>query len=88
MIADDIRVHGTTKEEHGRSLENALLRLHKKKLTVNPGKCLFGVTELDVYGFHFLAQDVFPDKDRMHAIKQIQLPSTVLRPVSFQISLL
>ena len=42
----------TTKEEHGSSLENALLRLEEKNLTVNPAKCLFGVTELDYYGFH------------------------------------
>lgn len=46
-IADDILVHGTTKEEHDRSLENVLLRLQGKNLTVNPAKCLFGVPELN-----------------------------------------
>ena len=63
-IADDILVHGTTKEEHDRPLENVLLRLQEKNLVVNPAKCLFGVTELDYYGFHISAQDVSPDKDR------------------------
>ena len=51
-IADDIPVHGTTREEHDRSLGNVLLRLQDKNLTVNPAKCLFGVTEIDHYGFH------------------------------------
>ncbi|PFX31486.1 Uncharacterized protein K02A2.6 [Stylophora pistillata] len=55
-IADDILVHGTTKEEHDRSLENVLLRLQGKNLTVNPAKCLFGVPELNYYGFHISAQ--------------------------------
>ena len=82
-IADDILVHGTTKEEHDRSLENGSLRLHETKLTVNPAKCLFGVTELDYYEFHISAQVVSPDKDRIHAIKQ-----TEPWPVSFQTSLL
>ena len=51
-IADDILVHGATREEHDRSLENVLFRLQDKNLTVNPAKCLLGVSELDYYGFH------------------------------------
>ena len=43
-IADDILVHGTTKKEHDKSLESTLLRLQENNLTVNPAKCLFGVT--------------------------------------------
>ena len=82
-IADDIVVYGTTKEEHDRSLENVSLSLHETKLTVNPAKCLFGVTELDYYEFHISAQVVSPDNDCIHAIKQ-----TEPWPVSFQTSLL
>jgi len=37
-IDDDILVHGATKEEHDKSLESTLLRLHEKNLTVNPAK--------------------------------------------------
>ena len=82
-IADDILVHGTTREEHDRSLENVLLRLQDKNLTVNPAKCLFGVTELDYYGFHISAQGISPDKNRIHAIKQMQPPSTATEARSF-----
>ena len=46
-IAEDILVHGTTKEEHDRPLENVLLRLQEKNLTVNQTNCLFDVPELD-----------------------------------------
>ena len=37
-IADDILVHGTTKEEHDRSLENVLLRLQEKKPHSQPSQ--------------------------------------------------
>ena len=82
-IADDILVHGIIKEEHDSSLENVLLRLKEKNLTVNPARCLFGVTELDYYGFHISAQGVSPDKDRIHTIKQMQPPSTATEARSF-----
>ena len=74
-IADDIFVHGTTKEEHDRSLKNVLLRLREKNLTVNPTK-FQRVTELDYYVFHISAQGLSPDKDRIQAIKHMQPPST------------
>ena len=83
-IADGILVHGTTREEHDRSLENVLQRLQEKNLTVNPAKCQFGVTELDYYGFHISAQGVSPDKDRIHAIKHMQPPSTATEARIFQ----
>ena len=82
-IADDILVNGTTKEEHDRSLENVLVRLQETNLTVNPAKCLFGITELDYYGFHISAEGVSPGKVRIHAIKQMQPPSTATEARSF-----
>ena len=41
-IADDILVHGTTRKEHDRSLDNVLLRLQDKNLTVNPAVSIWG----------------------------------------------
>ena len=82
-IADDILVHGATREEHDRSLENMLFRLQDKNLTVNPAKCLFGVTELDYYGFHISAQGISPDRNRIQAMKQMQPPSTPTEARSF-----
>ena len=64
-------------------MENVLLRLQDKQLTVNPAKCLFGVTELDYYGFHISAQGISPDKNRIHTIKQMQPPSTATEARSF-----
>ena len=82
-IADDILIHGATKEEHDKSLESTLFRLQEKNLTVNPDKCLFGVTELDYYGFHISALGVSPDKNRVQAIKQMQPPSSATEARSF-----
>ena len=47
-----------------------------RKTSVNPAKCLFGVTELDYYGFHISALGVSPDKNRVQAIKQMQPPNS------------
>ena len=56
-----------------------MLRLQKTNLTVSQAKCLFGVTELDYHGFHTSAQGVSPDRNRIHAIKQMQPPSTATK---------
>ena len=82
-IADDILVHGTTKEEHDKYLESTLLRLYEKNLTVNQAKCLFGVTELDYYGFHISTLGVSPDNYRVQAIKQMQPPNSATEARSF-----
>ena len=82
-IADDILVHGPTKEEHDKCLESTLPRLQDRNLTVNPAKCLFGVTELDYYGFHISAFGVSPDKNRIQAIKQMQPPNSATEARSF-----
>ena len=82
-IADDILVHGPTKEEHDKFLESTLLCLQERNLTVNPAKCLFGVTELDYYGFHISALGVSPDKNRIQAIKQMQPPNSATEARSF-----
>ena len=74
-IAHDILVHSTTKEEHDRSLENVFLRLQDNNLTVYTVKCLFG--------FHISAEAMSPDKNRIHAIKQMQTPSTATEARSF-----
>ena len=71
------------KEEHDRSLENVLLLLQEKNLTVNPTKCLFAITELECCGFHISAQGISLDKDRIHAIKHMQPPSTATESRSF-----
>ena len=53
-IADDILVHSTTREEHDRSLENVLLRLQDKNLTVNSAKFHFYIhgSQFDLVGDH------------------------------------
>ena len=48
----------------------------KTKTSLSTQQCLFGVTELDYYGFHISAQGISPDKNRIHVIKQMQPPST------------
>ena len=60
-----------------------LFRLQDKNFTVNPAKYLFGVTELDYYGFHISAQGISPDRNRIHAMKQMQPPSTATEARSF-----
>ena len=42
-ISDNIIVHGKTKDEHDRRLEQVVKRLEERGLTVNPAKCEFNL---------------------------------------------
>ena len=44
---------------------------------------LLNITELDYYAFHISAEGISPNKNRIHAIKQMQLPSTAAEARSF-----
>ena len=45
-IFDDVFVHGTTKEEHDKILEEILKRLQEKELTLNIDKCNFNMDNI------------------------------------------
>ena len=52
-IADDIIIHGTDRQSHDTALENCLMRLKGKNLTINPDKCKFLQDKIMFFGLIF-----------------------------------
>ena len=48
---DDILIGGATLEDHNRTLEAVLQRANDFGITLNKEKCLFGVQDLEFYGY-------------------------------------
>ncbi len=56
LYMDDIIVFGDTKEQYLKNLENVLMRLEEKGLTVNPKKCKLGYEEVEFVG-HLVSKE-------------------------------
>ena len=57
---DDILIGGTTIAEHDKTLETVLQRASDFDITFNKEKCLFGVQELEFYGYIFTNKGLKP----------------------------
>lgn len=80
---DDIIVSGDTKELHDRSLILLMERLRLKGLTVNPDKCLFGVSHLEFLGHEIDATGINPSRKKILAVQEFRLPNDVSEVRSF-----
>ena len=50
LYIDDLIIHAQTEKDFLKRLEQVLQRLQKHKITVNPDKCLFGMSEVEYVG--------------------------------------
>ena len=66
---DDILIGGCTLEEHNKTLETVLQRAKDFGITFNREKCLFGVSELEFYGYRFSSEGLKPTEDKVKAVK-------------------
>ena len=55
---------GSTLAEHSQTLETVLQRARDFGITLNNEKCLFGVQELDFYGYRFIKQVLKPKQEK------------------------
>ena len=58
--SDDILVYGKSPEEHDKNLQQVLLRLREKGLTLNKKKCVFGRGNLKYLGYIFSKEGARP----------------------------
>ena len=72
---DDILLHGTTEEEHGKRLEAALQGCEEINLTLNKNKCEFKVTEVTYVGHRLTKERIKPDEEKVKAIKNMPAPT-------------
>ena len=76
-IADDIILHGRTREEHDTALRNCLHRLFEQGLTLNSQKCSFLQPTLSFFGQIFSAEGTRPDPKRVTDLQNLSTPRTL-----------
>lgn len=81
-IADNILVWGCgdTEEEavkqHDKTLEEVFLMFRRTGLTLNPKKSVFSATRTKFFGYMFSAEGVFPDPDKVTALRNASPPAS------------
>lgn len=74
---DDVLVYGATREEHDNRLRAALQQLARSGVTLNPGKCQFGVTEVSFLGVILDKDGIRADPKKVKAIQLLPAPTDV-----------
>ena len=74
-IADDIVIHGSTREEHDQRLHELLSRAREKGIKFNKDKLEEGVTEVKYFGHLLTDKGLKPDPDKVRAVQSMKLPS-------------
>ena len=73
---DDILIGGCTLEDHNKTLEAVLQRAKDFGITFNKEKYLFGVSELEFYGYRFSSEGLKPTEDKVKAVKDCKPPQS------------
>ena len=82
-LADDIVVHGRTRDEHDARLTAALRCLEDAGMTLNRKKCVFGADQINFVGHRLSAKGIDPGADKVKAITEACEPKTVSEMKSF-----
>lgn len=76
-MMDDILIHGATQEEHDQRLHAVLQRLSDLGLTLNAEKCTIAQTSVKFLGHVVNTQGIRPDPDKIQAVVQFAIPTSV-----------
>ena len=82
-IADDIIVHGKTKDEHDKRLLKVFQTLSEAGLTLNREKCTFAMSQLQFMGHLISHRGLGPTKTRVEAIQKAREPQSASEVRSF-----
>ena len=82
-ITDDIIVYGKTPELHDQALRDTLQKLKLNGLTLNHAKCLFGQSQIEVFGYALSAEGISPDPAKVQALREAERPSNAEEAQSF-----
>ena len=74
-IADDIIIHGKTRQEHDQRLHELLIRAKEKGIKFNKDKLEVGVTEVKYFGHLLTDKGLKPDPDKVRAVQSMKLPT-------------
>ena len=76
VYLDDILVASASHEEHQRHLRQVLERLDRFGVTINPGKCVFGVSRISFLGHDVSVDGIAPLPEKVSAVAEFPRPST------------
>ncbi|UYV72042.1 hypothetical protein LAZ67_9001620, partial [Cordylochernes scorpioides] len=74
---DDVLIASDSENQHASHLQQLFGRLRDYGLAINETKCTFGQTSVKFLGFIITNAGIFPDPQRVQAIKGIPIPDTV-----------
>ena len=74
---DDIVVKSRKQEDHPRDLREVFETLRKYGMSLNPEKCVFGVTEGKFLGFQISSRGIEVNPDKVKAVLDMDPPRTV-----------
>ena len=83
IIADDVMIHGKTDPQHDRHLIQVLNKCREIGLKLNPGKYIFGTTEVPFFGHTVSSSGLCVDPKKIQSIVNIPLPSDKTQPNHF-----
>lgn len=74
---DDILIFSADQETHKKHLREVFSRLRDFGLVLNPGKCVFGASQVNFLGYEISADGTKPLPEKVEAIKNFPQPKTV-----------
>ena len=83
IYIDDITVHSQTIEEHFEHLSIVFQRLKKANLKLNPKKCVWFRTDLNLLGHNVSAAGIRMDSRKIMAVQNFPIPNTLLLLLCF-----
>ena len=76
IYMDDITIFSKNREDHILDLRKVFKRCRKFKVSLNPKKCMFGVTEGKLLGHVISERGIMIDPERVEAISKLGLPDS------------
>lgn len=77
VYIDDVLVFSANEEEHLRHLDIVFRRLEQYGLNIKPGKCIFGVSDVDFLGNNVSETGIRPSEEKVSAIREFERPTTI-----------
>lgn len=77
VYIDDVLVFSENEEEHLQHLDVIFKRLDEYGLNIKPGKCTFGVSDIDFLGHNISEHGIKPSAEKVTAIREFERPTTV-----------
>ena len=80
---DDIIIASSSWSNHMSHLKALFKKCKEFKLYLKASKCQFGLTELEILGFHISREKIKPSLDKTRCIQEAQPPHTAIKVQSF-----